>query len=85
VTLNNSGSITGNTAASVGGGIYNLFGTVTLNNSGSITGNTAGTDGGGIYNNFTFGGLATLNDISSITGNNPNNCAPPGSVPGCTG
>ena len=85
VTLNNSGSITGNTAGSVGGGIYNLFGTVTLNNSGSITGNTAGTDGGGIYNNFTFGGSVTLNDTSSITNNNPNNCAPPGSVPGCTG
>jgi hypothetical protein len=81
VTLNNSGSITGNTAGSVGGGIYNLFGTVTLNNSGSITGNTAGTDGGGIYNNFTFGGSVTLNDTSSITNNNPNNCAPPGSVP----
>jgi hypothetical protein len=85
VTLNNSGSITGNTAGSVGGGIYNLFGTVTLNNSTTITGNTAGTDGGGIYNNFTFGGSVTLNDTSSITGNNPNNCAPPGSVPGCTG
>jgi hypothetical protein len=56
---------------------------VTLNNSSSIKGNTAATFGGGIYN--IFSGFVTLNDSSSITGNNPNNCAPPGSVPGCTG
>ena len=84
VTLNGTSSISGNTAGFDGGGIANFAngGTVTLNGSSSITGNTAGIDGGGIDNNI---GTVTLNDSSSITGNKPDNCAPPGSVPGCTG
>ena len=85
VTLNDSSSISGNTAGTLGGGIYNVGNSsVTLNDSSSITGNTAGADGGGIYNDV-FAGPVTLNDSSSITGNTPNNCAPPGSVVGCTG
>jgi hypothetical protein len=85
VTLNDSSSISGNTAGTLGGGIYNVGNSsVTLNDSSSITGNTAGADGGGIYND-AFAGPVTLNDSSSITGNTPNNCAPPGSVAGCTG
>ena len=44
------GTITGNSAATYGGGICNSGGSVKLV-GGSITGNTAGTQGGGIYNN----------------------------------
>ena len=75
-----SSSITGNTAVA-GGGIYTDNGTVSLTAS-SVTGNTA-TDfgGGGIYKNS---GVVTLS-AASVTGNTPDNCAPPGSVPGCTG
>ena len=75
-------SITGNTAGDsngTGGGISN-DGTVT--GTATITGNSAGFDGGGIY---VEQGTVTLNDSSTITGNTPDNCAPPGSVPGCTG
>lgn len=81
VTLSGT-NISGNTAGDAGGGIYN-DGTVSLNDSSSITGNTAGIDGGGIANNL--GGTVTLNGSASITGNKPDNCAPPGSVPGCAG
>ena len=51
-----------------------------------VTGNVATTDGGGIFN-FSFGGpvgTVTL-DKSNVSGNTPDNCAPPGAVPGCTG
>jgi hypothetical protein len=50
-----------------------------LNHS-QVTGNTA-SHGGGIFNN---GGTVTLS-ATSVTGNNPDNCEPPGSIPGCTG
>jgi hypothetical protein len=46
----------------------------------TITGNTAGA-GGGIY---LDSGTVTLQD-STVSGNVPDNCAPPGSVTGCTG
>ncbi len=45
------GTITGNTAAELGGGIHNE-GTTTIK-GGTITGNTAGTYGGAIYSNST--------------------------------
>jgi len=54
-------------------------GPVTLNHS-QVTGNTA-TRGGGIFNS---GGTVTLS-ATSVTGNNPDNCEPPGTIPGCTG
>jgi hypothetical protein len=50
-----------------------------LNHS-QVTGNTAA-HGGGIFNN---GGTVTLS-ATSVTGNNPDNCEPPGTIPGCTG
>jgi hypothetical protein len=88
LTVNNS-QVNNNHAGGEGGGIANgstapgpppLFGgTVTLNHS-QVTGNTAA-NGGGIFNNH---GTVTLS-ATSVTGNTPNNCAPPGSVPGCTG
>jgi hypothetical protein len=89
LTLNNS-MVNNNTAGGVGGGIANgvplpggpipiVGGPVTLNHS-QVTGNTAAR-GGGIFN---FGGTVTLS-ATSVTGNNPDNCAPPGTVPGCTG
>ena len=80
VTLNDS-TVTGNTVTgdgSVGGGIAQVVDSLTLNGS-TVTGNTASGDGGGIWNQ----GTATLNN-STVTGNTPDNCAPPGSVPGCT-
>ena len=89
VTLNGGSTINGNTASEDGGGIFNNFGTVTLTGGSHITGNTAslntavlGPDGGGIFN---FLGTVTLTGGSHITGNKPDNCAPPGSVPGCSG
>jgi len=66
LSLDDSSSVTGNTAGWQGGGIYNLGGTVTLNHSSSVTGNTAGTEGGGIYN---LDGTVILNHASSVTGN----------------
>jgi hypothetical protein len=86
VTLNGSSSISGNTARFTGGGINNLVGsTVTLNDSSSITGNTANGgpgSGGGIFNSRSTVTGATA---TNITGNTPDNCGPPGSVPGCIG
>ncbi len=65
-----------------GGGIANS-GTVTLDSACSVTGNTAtgASGGGGIHTN---GGTVTLNG-ATVTGNSPDNCAPPGSVDGCSG
>ncbi|MGW7486216.1 hypothetical protein [Streptomyces sp. NPDC054786] len=70
-------SVTGNTAVA-GGGIYNDNGAVALTAS-SVTGNTAAS-GGGIYVNS--GGVTLL--ATTVSGNTPDNCAPSGSVIGCT-
>ena len=88
LTLNNS-EVNGNRAGGDGGGIANGIplpgpmplpgGALTLNHS-QVTGNTAA-HGGGIFNN---GGTVTLAK-TSVTGNTPDNCEPPGTVPGCTG
>ena len=61
LTLNRT-TVTGNRAASDGGGIYN-YGTLTLNNS-RLTGNVSGGGGGGLFSE----GQATLN-YSTVTGN----------------
>jgi hypothetical protein len=76
--------VVNNTASGQGGGIYNVSGgTMTVSHSG-VNGNTAdggpGT-GGGIYD---ASGTVTLSQ-SPVRDNNPDNCAPVGSVPGCTG
>ncbi|GDY33413.1 hypothetical protein GTS_50460 [Gandjariella thermophila] len=81
----NSSTVTNNTANGTnarGGGIANSgTGTATLRSS-PVSGNQAlgmGADGGGVFNN---GGTVTL--ISSpVTGNTPNNCGMPSTVPGC--
>lgn len=71
-----------NDAGDDGGGVYNGDdGRVTLS-AGRITGNTAD-DGGGVYNDDDPGDV--LVSGTRITANSPNNCAPPGTVPGCTG
>ncbi|MET8277188.1 hypothetical protein ABZV54_44660, partial [Streptomyces sp. NPDC005096] len=71
----------GNTAPS-GGGIWS-GGTLAVTRS-AVLRNTATAgpgSGGGIYK---AGGTVTL-DQSVVRDNTPDNCAPPGSVPGCTG
>jgi hypothetical protein len=88
LTLNNS-AVNGNRAGGDGGGIANGIplpgpmplpgGALTLNHS-QVTGNTAA-HGGGIFNN---GGTVTLAK-TPVTGNTPDNCEPPGTIPGCTG
>ena len=79
-----------NAVGGYGGGIANgiplpgpmplIGGALTLNRS-KVTGNTAGIHGGGIFKN---GGPVTLT-ASTVTRNTPDNCAPPGSITGCTG
>jgi predicted outer membrane repeat protein len=66
--------------ASVGGGILNGGPSLTIGHT-VVTGNTAASDGGGIY---TRAGTVSLSG-SAVTRNNPDNCAPPGAVAGCTG
>jgi hypothetical protein len=75
-----TGNSAGDDGTGQGGGIFNA-GTITLDAS-SVSDNSAGDDGGGIYNN---GGTVDLLNGSSVSGNSPNDCAPPGSVPGCGG
>ena len=77
-----------NKASADGGAIYqvNLFGDGTLGiNGGRITGNTAGGDGGGIYNAGPHAGTASISPSTTVRDNQPDNCAPLGSVAGCTG
>ena len=73
-----------NTASAQGGGVFNVNGgTMTLTRS-AVTGNSADGgpgSGGGVYN---AGGTLTL-DRSGVRQNKPDNCTPPGSVPGCFG
>ncbi|WP_262371122.1 hypothetical protein [Streptomyces sp. WAC01526] len=73
-----SSSVTGNTAVA-GGGIYNDNGSITLTTS-SVAGNQATSSGGGIYVNS--GGVTLL--ATTVRDNSPDNCAPSGSVMGCT-
>jgi hypothetical protein len=85
----NNTSVDNNRAGGDGGGIANGIplpgpmplrgGAVNLNHS-EVTGNSAA-HGGGIFNNA---GTVTLSK-TTITGNTPDNCEPPGAVPGCTG
>ncbi|MGW2934230.1 hypothetical protein ACWDA7_20800 [Streptomyces sp. NPDC001156] len=78
----NSSSLAANkvTAAdSRGGGLYNGAGTATLTSS-SVLGNSAVLEGGGIFENP--GSTVDLVGSSDV-GNTPDNCRPPGAVPGC--
>jgi hypothetical protein len=94
-TLNKT-VVSGNTATDggFGGGIVNAIffagqptPTLVINN-GQVTGNSADGGGGGIVNiSFdptVLAGTVTLNH-TDVSGNNPDNCEPPGAVPGCVG
>lgn len=67
-----------------GGGLYLAGGTTgggtTVLEANTVTDNRAG-DGGGIFK--ASGGLTLNGDV--VRDNEPNNCAPAGAVPGCTG
>ncbi|MET7766798.1 hypothetical protein ABZS71_34275 [Streptomyces sp. NPDC005393] len=66
-----------------GGGLYNEAGTTTFTNS-NVYSNTVPPpgDGGGIYEQPG----STVNLVTSaVFSNTPDNCRPPGAVPGCTG
>ncbi|MEU0071529.1 right-handed parallel beta-helix repeat-containing protein [Streptomyces sp. NPDC006332] len=72
------GSIAWNTATTYGGGIANYGSTVLLVGT-SVRDNTAGESGGGV-----FQGMGTFRLVGSpVIGNTPDQCAPPGTVPGC--
>ena len=78
----------GNKASEDGGAIYqtNPFGSGTLSiTGGRITGNSASGDGGGIYNAGPPAGRASVSQSTTVSNNKPDNCAPLGSVLGCTG
>lgn len=79
LTVSNS-TVSGNSAGGLGGGIFTRGISVALTDS-TVSNNTAGIDGGGIY---VSTGTVTLQN-TTITGNVPDNCAPPGSVSGCSG
>jgi hypothetical protein len=61
--------------------VFNGAGATLTADDSTLAGNTAGAGGGGIY---LDSGTVTLHD-STVTGNVPDNCAPPGAVAGCTG
>jgi predicted outer membrane repeat protein len=75
-------TVSGNYAEGHGGGIYSLGGDSFLTASGTrIIRNRAQGGGGGIYD----GPDTTVTLTSSpVTGNQPDNCEPPGSITGCT-
>jgi hypothetical protein len=80
-TLNRS-RVIANSADDIGGGIYNgLDSHLTLADSTIADNSSKSLPSGGIYNN----GTVTIAAGTEITGNQPNNCAPPGSIPGCEG
>jgi hypothetical protein len=79
-TLNLKSTTVRDNIAVRGAGISNLASTATLVES-LVTRNTAITVGGGILNEGN--GQVTLTDTRVIN-NTPDNCAPEGSVPGCT-
>jgi hypothetical protein len=80
--------ISRNTASGQGGGIFEATITPTGASAGGaltlvfsrVTGNQAA-QGGGI---FAVPGSPVTLVLTAVTGNNPDNCAPPGSIPECT-
>ncbi|MGH9277018.1 MAG: CSLREA domain-containing protein [Acidimicrobiales bacterium] len=79
-------TISGNRSGNSGGGIANqltfdsVAPSLTLTNS-TVIGNSAASTGGGIFNPD---GTVSLNG-TAVVSNTPDNCSPPGSVPGCAG
>jgi len=72
-------SVSGNSSGQFGGGVVN-FGALAMTGS-RVLDNTAAA-GGGIANQE--GGTVTLTG-TRVAGNLPDNCEPPGTIPGCTG
>jgi predicted outer membrane repeat protein len=78
--------LVGNRATANGGGLYydstqDPFGESWNATGSQIIDNVAGSAGGGIFNTVNATGTVTNSDVH---GNTPTNCAPPGSVTGCT-
>jgi predicted outer membrane repeat protein len=76
----------GNRATANGGGLYydstqDPFGESWNATDSQIIDNVAGSAGGGVFNTENATGTVTNSDVR---GNTPTNCAPPGSVTGCT-
>jgi len=74
-------STVGGNSATYGAGIYNLFGALTLADS-TVSRNNATSAGGGTYADGE--GTFSLTGATDISENSPDNCYPPGSVPGCS-
>jgi hypothetical protein len=72
-------SVSGNSPGAFGGGVVN-FGELAMTGS-RVLDNTAAA-GGGIANQE--GGTVTLTG-TRVASNIPDNCEPPGTIPGCTG
>lgn len=65
----------------IGGALFHSGGTATIRES-TLTRNAAG-NGGAVANTGAAGSVTVVRSL--ITNNRPNNCAPVGSVPGCSG
>jgi hypothetical protein len=79
----NNNTVSDTNGSAQGGGIFNSTGISTLRAS-TVTHNVATgstPNGGGIFN--SSGSVALIPGL--VFGNGPNNCAPPNSVPGCSG
>jgi predicted outer membrane repeat protein len=74
-------TVSGNRAEVRGGGIYNQ--SQVAANGTRVVRNAARGGGGGIYDDGPAA-MVTLTS-SAVAGNTPDNCEPPGSIPGCTG
>lgn len=83
VDLIGSVMVTGNSAGTSGGGIYNrressgVDASITLSDSTSVTGNTAGTSGGGLLNDG--GAIYECSELVAISPNEPDD--PPATLP----
>ncbi|MEU8030518.1 hypothetical protein AB0C13_18025 [Streptomyces sp. NPDC049099] len=75
-----SSNVSNNATGRFGGGIAQVSGTLTLDHA-TVIDNTALNDGGGIF--YTAGTVTLTN--SRVRNNAPDNCAPPNTIPGCTG
>jgi hypothetical protein len=77
-----SGNTAGGTAAGTGGGLYNAAdGRLILERT--LVERNSAANGGGVFNAGITSDISLINSV--IRNNTPNNCAPPGSVIGCTG
>jgi hypothetical protein len=75
-------TIEANSAGASGGGIYNAADGRVVHSRTRIHRNTA-TTGGGIFNAGIVGRVTLSGSL--VVANTPNNCMPPGMVPGCVG